>query len=159
MPWALVAVLALAFAARAATAVAGFDVRHGSDADMYERLAAHLYREGSYGLPGSANPYDFAPGAPYFAAGVYALIGTVAPLAARLAVALVGTGAVLVVYLLARRLGDHRAGLVAATLAALYPPTLYYTGLLTGEPLAMLTVPAAVLAFLWAADPGRSPWA
>ena len=34
--------------------------------------------------------------------------------------------------------------------------TQHLTGLLSGEPLAMLTVPGAVLAFLWAADPGRS---
>jgi 4-amino-4-deoxy-L-arabinose transferase-like glycosyltransferase len=157
--WGLLGVLALAFIARAVMAVHGFDVRHGSDANMYERLAAHLYHEGSYGLPGSTNPFDFAPGAPYVAAAIYNLVGTASPVAARLGLALAGTAAVLVVYLIARRLGDPRAGLVAAVLAALYPPTLYYTGLLSGEPLAMLTVPGAVLAFLWAADPGRSPWA
>ena len=157
--WTLLGVLALAFVARVVLAVHGFDVRHGSDSDMYERLAAHLYREGSYGLPGSTNPYDFAPGAPHFAAAIYSLIGAASPVAARLGLALAGTAGVLVVYLIARRLADPRAGLVAAVLAALYPPTLYYTGLLSGEPLAMLTVPGAVLAFLWAADAGRSPWA
>jgi hypothetical protein len=157
--WGLLAVLALAFAARALAAVDGFDARIGSDADMYERLAAHLFRAGEFGLPGSANPYDFAPGAPYFAATVYHLIGDVSPAAARLGMALAGTLAVLVVYLIARRLGGPRAGVVAAAVAALYPPTLFYAGLLSGEPLAMLTVAGAVLAFLRAADPGRSPWA
>jgi Dolichyl-phosphate-mannose-protein mannosyltransferase len=157
--WGLVGVLALAFITRAIAAIHGIEVRHGSDADMYERLAAHLYREGDFGLPGSANPYDFAPGAPYFAAAVYTAIGTLSPVAARLGLALAGTGTVLVVYLLARRLGGPRAGVVAAALAALYPPALYYGGLLSGEPLAMLTVPGAVLAFLWAADKGRSLWA
>ena len=65
----------------------------------------------------------------------------------------------LVIYLLGRRLAGPRAGVVAAAVAAIYPPTLFYTSLLAGEVLAMVTVPAAVLAFLWAADRGRSPWA
>jgi 4-amino-4-deoxy-L-arabinose transferase-like glycosyltransferase len=157
--WALVAVLVVAFVARLVAALVGWDFRNGSDADMYERLAAQLFHEGEFGIPGSANPYDFAPGAPLFAAGIYNLIGTVSPVAARIGLALAGTLGVLVVYLLGRRLAGPRAGLVAAGLAAVYPPTLFYTSLLSGEPLAILTVSGAVLAFLWAADPGRSPWA
>jgi 4-amino-4-deoxy-L-arabinose transferase-like glycosyltransferase len=157
--WPLLGILALALAARVLAAVYGIEVRNGSDADMYERLAVNLYRDGEYGLPGSANPYDFAPGVPLFAAAIYNLIGAASPVAARVGLALAGTVAVVVVYLLARRLGGPRAGVVAAALAAVYPATLYYAGLLAGEPLAMLTVPAAVLGFLWAADPGRSPWA
>ena len=159
MLWSLAAVLTLAFTARVLAALDGFDARVGSDADMYERLAAHLYRTGDFGLPGSANPYDFAPGIPYFAAGVYNLVGDADPEAARLGLAVTGTVAVLVVYLIARRLGGPRAGLVAAAVAALYPPTLFYAGLLSGEPLAMLTVGAAMLGLMWAADPGRSRWA
>ena len=157
--WALVAVLALAFVARVIAALVGWDFRHGSDADMYERLAAQLFQTGDYGITGSANPYDFAPGAPLFAAGIYNLIGDVSPVAARIGLAVAGTLAVLVVYLLGRRLAGPRAGLVAAGIAAVYPPTLFYTSLLSGEPLAILTVAGAVLAFLWAADHGRSPWA
>jgi 4-amino-4-deoxy-L-arabinose transferase-like glycosyltransferase len=152
-------VLVLAFVARVVAAANGFEFRHGSDADMYERLAAHLHETGEFGLPGSANPYDFAPGAPLFASGLYAVIGGVSPLVARLGLAVLGTVAVYVVYLLGRRLAGPRAGLVAAAIAAVYPPTLFYTSLLAGEPLAMLTVPAAVLAFLWAADDGRPAWA
>jgi 4-amino-4-deoxy-L-arabinose transferase-like glycosyltransferase len=157
--WALIAVLAVAFVARVVAAFYGWDFRNGSDADMYERLAAQLFHQGEWGIPGSANPYDFAPGAPLFAAAIYNLIGDVSPLAARLGLAVAGTAGVLVVYLLGRRLGGSRAGLVAAGLAAVYPPTLFYTSLLSGEPLAILTVAGAVLAFLWACDPGRSPWA
>ncbi len=157
--WALAAILALAFVARVIAALNGYDFRNGSDADMYERLAAHLFQEGEFGLPGSTNPYDFAPGAPLFATAIYHLVGDVSPVAARLGLAVAGTLAVLVVFLLGRRLGGPAAGLVAAALAAVYPPTLFYTSLLSGEPLAILTVPAAVLAFLWAADPGRTPWA
>jgi 4-amino-4-deoxy-L-arabinose transferase-like glycosyltransferase len=157
--WALVAILVVAFVARLVAALVGWDFRNGSDADMYERLAAQLFHEGQWGVPGSANPYDFAPGAPLFAAAIYNLIGDVSPLAARLGLAVAGTAGVLVVYLLGRRLAGPRAGLVAAGLAAVYPPTLFYTSLLSGEPLAVLTVAGAVLAFLWACDAGRSPWA
>jgi hypothetical protein len=157
--WALAAILALAFAARLFAALNGYEFRHGSDPDMYERLAAQLFHQGEYGLPGSTNPYDFAPGAPLFAAAIYHLVGAASPVAARIGLAVAGTLAVLIVYLLGRRLAGPRAGLVAAGLAATYPPTLFYTSLLSGEPLAILTVPAAVLAFLWAADPGRPPWA
>ena len=159
MRWALVAILVLAFVARVIAALNGYEFRNGSDADIYERLAAQLFREGEFGIPGSANPYDFAPGAPLFAAGIYHLVGDVSPVAARLGMAVAGTLAVFVVFLLGRRLGGPRAGLVAAGLAAVYPPTLFYTSLLSGEPLAILTVPSAVLAFLWAADRGRTPWA
>jgi Dolichyl-phosphate-mannose-protein mannosyltransferase len=157
--WVLVIVLAVAFVARVVAAAVGWDFRVGSDAYVYERLAAQLYHEGEFGVPGSANPYDFAPGAPLFAAAIYNLIGDVSPLAARLGLAVAGTLGVLVVYLLGRRIAGPRAGVLAAGLAAVYPPTLFYTSLLSGEPLAILTVAGAVLAFLWAADRGRSPWA
>jgi 4-amino-4-deoxy-L-arabinose transferase-like glycosyltransferase len=159
MTWALLAVLVLALAARVIAALNGYEFRNGSDADIYERLAAQLYREGEWGIPGSVNPYDFAPGAPLFATAIYHLIGDVSPTAARLGLAVAGTLGVFVVYLLGRRLAGPIAGLVAAVIAAVYPGTIFYTSLLSGEPLAILTVPAAVLAFLWAADRGRSPWA
>lgn len=155
----LAAVVVLALALRAVAALNGLEVRHGSDTDIYERLAERLHEVGAYGLPGSENPYDFAPGPPLFAAAVYALIGGVSPLAARLAMAVAGALAVLVVYLIGRRLAGPPAGLAGAALAAVYPVPIYYTGKLTSEPIAMLTVGAAVLAFLWAADRGRAVWA
>jgi 4-amino-4-deoxy-L-arabinose transferase-like glycosyltransferase len=156
---ALVGVLAIALVLRIWAATHGYEFRHGSDADQYERLAARLYQDGEFGIPGSENPYDFAPGMPFFAAGVYWLTGGVSPVTARIAVALLGTLAVFVVFLLGRRLGGPWAGLAGAALAAVYPPTIFYTSLFSSEPLAMLTVAAGVLAFLWAADRGRPLWA
>jgi hypothetical protein len=156
---ALLAVLVLALALRVWSAARGYDIRNGSDADIYQRLAAHLHENGTFGLPGSQNPYDFAPGVPYFAAAVYALVGQVTPLTARLVMAVLSTLVVVVVFLLGRRLAGPWAGLVGAALTAVYPPAIFYAGLLMGEPLAMLTVASAILAFLWAADDGRSPWA
>jgi 4-amino-4-deoxy-L-arabinose transferase-like glycosyltransferase len=95
----------------------------------------------------------------FFAAGVYWLTGGVSPVTARIAVALFGTLAVFVVFLLGRRLGGPWAGVAGAAIAAVYPPTLFYTSLFSSEPLAMLTVPAGLLAFLWATDRGRPDWA
>jgi 4-amino-4-deoxy-L-arabinose transferase-like glycosyltransferase len=156
---ALLAVLVLALVLRVVAAVNGYDFRHGSDADQYERLAAGLFHGDGFGVPGSENPYDFAPGAPYFAAAIYWLVGDVDPTAARIGMAVAGMLAVLVIFFIGRRLGGPIAGLVGATLAAVYPAPIFYTGLLSSEPIAMLTVSGAVLAFLWAADDGRSPWA
>jgi 4-amino-4-deoxy-L-arabinose transferase-like glycosyltransferase len=156
---ALLVVLVVALALRIWGATHGYEFRHGSDADQYERLAARLYQDGEFGIPGSENPYDFAPGMPLFAAAVYWLTGGVSPETARVFVAIFGTLAVFVVFLLGRRLGGPWAGVAGAALAAVYPPTIFYTSLFSSEPLAMLTVPAGLLAFLWAADPGRPLWA
>ena len=155
----LAAVLTVALALRVAAALHGLEFRPGSDTDIYERLAARLYADGAYGIPGSANPYDFAPGPPLFAAAIYVLTGSVSPLAARLGMAVAGTLAVLMVFLIGRRLAGPAAGLIGAALAAIYPVPIYYTGKLVGEPIAMLTVAAAILAFLRAGDRGRPVWA
>jgi 4-amino-4-deoxy-L-arabinose transferase-like glycosyltransferase len=157
--WALLGLLVVALALRVWAATHGYEFRHGSDADQYERLAARLYQDGEFGIPGSENPYDFAPGMPFFAAAVYWLTGGVNPETARIFVAVFGTLGVFFVFLLGRRLGGPWAGIAGAAIAAVYPPTLFYTSLFSSEPLAMLTVPAGVLAFLWAADPGRPLWA
>jgi len=155
----LAALITVALVLRVAAAIAGLEVRPGSDTDIYERLAARLYEDGAYGLPGSSNPYDFAPGAPLFAAAIYTLIGDVSPVAARLGMAVAGTLVVPVVFLIGRRLAGPGAGLAGAALAAVYPVPIYYTGKLVGEPIAMLTVAAATLAFLRAADAERPMWA
>jgi 4-amino-4-deoxy-L-arabinose transferase-like glycosyltransferase len=156
---ALLVVLVVALVVRVVAAVNGYDFRHGSDADQYERLAAGIFRGDGFGIPGSQNPYDFAPGAPYFAAAIYWLVGDVDPTAARIGMAVAGTLAVLVIFFLGRRLGGPVAGLIGAALAAVYPAPIFYTGLLSSEPIAMLTVAGALLAFLWAADEGRPAWA
>jgi asparagine N-glycosylation enzyme membrane subunit Stt3 len=156
---ALLGVLVVALVLRVWAATHGYEFRHGSDADQYERLAARLYEDGTFGIPGSENPYDFAPGMPFFAAAVYWLTGGVSPETARVAVAIFGTLGVFVVFLLGRRLGGPWAGVAGAAIAAVYPPTLFYTSLFSSEPLAMVTVPAGLLAFVWAADEARPLWA
>src|SRR5688500_6693028 len=77
----------------------------GNDSKSYGEIAAALYRTGKYGTEEMRNPADWSPVAPFFHAGVYFVIGDVDPEVGLAAVALLGAGMVLLVYLLGRRLG------------------------------------------------------
>jgi 4-amino-4-deoxy-L-arabinose transferase-like glycosyltransferase len=50
------------------------------------------------------------------------------------------------------------AGLLAAFAVAVYPPFIHSTGELMSEPPAILTLPAAILAFLWAGEQRDRLW-
>src|ERR1044072_62275 len=79
---------------------------------------------------------NYSPGLPLFVSGIYKLSGGVHERFARLALALIGSLAVLFTYLIGRRLSGPLAGLVGAVAVAVYPALLEYQGLLMGEPLA-----------------------
>ena len=130
----------------------------GADAARYERIAALLYTDQQFAVPGSDAPYDWSPGAPLFYAGIYYVTGGVHPALGRLAIALLGLVTIVICFLLGRRLQGSAAGLLAALLAATYPAFVFNTGRLLSEPIAEVTVPGAVLAFLWALD-RRAWWA
>ena len=130
----------------------------GADAARYERIAALLYTDQRFAVPGSDAPYDWSPGAPLFYAGIYYVTGGVHPALGRLAIALLGLVTIVICYLLGRRLNGPATGLLAAGLAAGYPAFIFNTGRLLSEPLAEVTVPGAILAFLWALE-RRSVWA
>jgi 4-amino-4-deoxy-L-arabinose transferase-like glycosyltransferase len=124
----------------------------GDDAHAYYDLAKSLYEEGAYGSPGFRDPSDWSPGAPLlYAAGFYAT-GGAREGTARIIELLLGLAAIVVVYLLGRRLNCRAAGLIAAFGVAVYPPFIHSTGALFSEPPAIFTLPAAVLTFLWASD-------
>ncbi len=136
------------------------------DSRAYYALAKALYEEGSFGGPEFRDSSDWSPGAPLlYAAGFYAT-GGAREGTARIVEALMGVAAIFVVFALARRLGnavggrDRHAGstvgLLAAFAVAVYPPFIHSTGELMSEPPAILTLPAAVLAFLWASEQERS---
>ncbi len=133
----------------------------GDDARAYYALSKALYEEGSYGNPEEfRDSSDWSPGAPLlFAAGFYATGGAREGVG-RIIEALLGVAAIVVVFLLASRLGCRPAGLIAAFGVAVYPPFIHSTGALMSEPAAIFTLPAAVLAFLWAADrkPAPAEW-
>jgi hypothetical protein len=130
----------------------------GDDAFAYRALAESLYEEGSYGGENFDTPSDWSPGAPLLYAAAYYATGGVRDGVARGVQAVLGTLAIVIVFLLTARLTPARAGplaagaapLLAAGMVAVYPPFIHSTGALMSEPPAIFTLPAAVLAFIWA---------
>lgn len=146
------------------------------DSHAYYALSKALYEEGSFGGPAFHDSSDWSPGAPFLYAAAYYVTGGAREGTARIVEALLGVATILVVFALGKRLGDRvevkgrnpaadgvaephgtrrlgsAVGLFAAFAVAVYPPFLHTTGELMSEPPAMLTLPGAILAFLWASD-------
>jgi 4-amino-4-deoxy-L-arabinose transferase-like glycosyltransferase len=121
-----------------------------SDMKGYDRAAVALLRHEPLGVH-TAERYLFhplgsdtyhPPGYYYFLAGVYALAGH-SYTAVRVAQAFVDTLTCLLIYLLGREIFGEAAGLLAAGLAALYPPLIFYTGVLLTESLTTLLLTGA----------------
>jgi len=147
----LAAILVLGFGLRAYRVVEPLPTP-GDDAHAYYALAKSLYTEGSFGGPSFEDPSDWSPGAPLlYAASFYATAGAREG-TARIVELLLGLATIVVVYLLGRRISCRPAGLLAAFAVAVYPPFIHSVGALYSEPPAIFTLPAAVLAFLWASD-------
>ncbi len=136
------------------------------DSHAYYALAKALYEEGSFGGPEFEDSSDWSPGAPLLYAASFYATGGAREGTARIIEALLGVAAILVVFVLGRRLGEAAGprggprlgtavGLLAAFAVAVYPPFIHSTAELMSEPPAILTLPAAVLAFLWAGEQER----
>jgi hypothetical protein len=154
---AILAVIVLAGFALRAERVVNPNAKPGDDALAYFALSKSLYEDGSYGGPDFQNSSDWSPGAPLLYAGAFYATAGAREGTARALEALLGAVAIVIVYLLGRRIAGRAAGLLAAAGVAFYPPFIHSTGALLSEPPAILTLPAAVLAFLWAAD-RRGTW-
>jgi 4-amino-4-deoxy-L-arabinose transferase-like glycosyltransferase len=150
----LAAILAIGFGLRAYRVVEPLGTP-GDDAHAYYALSKALDEEGSYGGPEFDNASDWSPGAPLLYAASFYATGGAREGTARIIELLLGMGAIVVVFLLGRRIACGPAGLVAAFGVAVYPPFIHSIGALYSEPPAMLTLPAAVLAFLWAGEQER----
>ena len=148
---ALSAILVLGFGLRAYRVVEPLPTP-GDDAHAYYALAKSLYTEGSFGGPTFKDSSDWSPGAPLLYAASFYATGGAREGTARIVELLLGLATIVVVYLLGRRISCRPAGLLAAFAVAVYPPFIHSVGALYSEPPAMLTLPAAVLAFLWASD-------
>jgi hypothetical protein len=134
----------------------------GDDSRAYYALSSALYEHQSFGGPEFEDSSDWSPGAPFLYAAAFYATGGDREGTARIVEALLGVAAILVVFALGWRLGGRPhgrwVGLFAAFAVAVYPPFIHSTGVIMSEPPAMLTLPAAILAFLWAADKERT-WA
>jgi len=173
----LLALIALLGLGLRAYAVAHPVAEPADDSHAYFGLAKALYEEGSFGGPTFRDSSDWSPGAPLLYAASFYATGGAREGTARIVEALLGIAAILVVFALAERLGqavlrrqnsDQHAhegeppatglaatvGLLAALGVAVYPPFIHSTGELMSEPPAMLLLPAAVLAWLWAGNVG-----
>jgi 4-amino-4-deoxy-L-arabinose transferase-like glycosyltransferase len=154
----LALILVLGFGLRAYRVVEPLQTP-GDDARAYYALSKALYEEGTYGGPEFRDASDWSPGAPLLYAAAFYATGGAREGTARIVELLLGVAAIVVVYLLGRRLNCRPAGLLGAFGVAVYPPFIHSTGALFSEPAAILTLPAAVLAFLWASDRERlSAW-
>ncbi len=126
------------------------------DSHAYYAISKALYEEGSFGGPEFRDSSDWSPGAPFLYAASFYATGGAREGTARIVEALLGVATILVVFALGWRLGGRAygrwVGLFAAFAVAVYPPFIHTTGELMSEPPAMLTLPAAILAFLWASD-------
>ncbi|MEX2106456.1 MAG: glycosyltransferase family 39 protein [Solirubrobacterales bacterium] len=125
------------------------------DSHAYFALSKALYEEGSYGGLEFDDSSDWSPGAPLLYAASYYATGGAREGTARIVEALLGVAAIVVVFGLGMRLGGRAVGLLAAFAVAVYPPFIHSTGELMSEPPAILTLPAAVLASLWASERDR----
>jgi hypothetical protein len=151
----LALILAVGLALRADRVIHPIE-RPGDDAAAYLDLSRSLYEDGTYGSPGFENTSDWSPGAPLLYASAFFATGGVREGTVRILNTILGCVGILVVFALGLRIGSRATGLLAAGAVAVYPPFIHSTGAILSEPPAFLTLPAAVLAFLWA-DGRRRP--
>jgi hypothetical protein len=154
----LAGICVVAFLARSRMVMATRHLLLSNDPMDYDRLGRLLADGRGFGasiLSPSGGPTAFRPPLyPLFLGAVYKVTGG-SMLAARLVQALLGAVAVLLVWLIARRLFDRRAALVAAGVAAVYPPLIVTSAALMSEAIFVPLMLGAMLTALRARDGGR----
>jgi 4-amino-4-deoxy-L-arabinose transferase-like glycosyltransferase len=155
----LATVVALAIVLRAGLIIGTPHFAPVGDAADYQRHAASIAAGLGYppsaiaspGTPSALRPpgYPYLLGAGYATFGIHVVIG-------RLLNAALGVLAVVLLALLGRALWDQVVGLVAAGLAAVYPPLIALSGSLLSEPLFLVLELGVGLALVSVArDPRR----
>jgi 4-amino-4-deoxy-L-arabinose transferase-like glycosyltransferase len=143
----------VATVARVAVIIATPHYAPVNDAADYDRHAVSLATTWGYPTSGVGGPTAVRPpGFPIVLAAVYKLVGvgsaSVRWEAGRVAQAILGVIAVGLIFLIGRLLWGRTVGLVAAALAAVYPPFLLAGSALMSEPLYIVFTLAGVLAAL-----------
>ncbi|MFL5886420.1 MAG: glycosyltransferase family 39 protein [Thermoleophilaceae bacterium] len=145
---ALLIILAVALLARLVVIVATPDFKPIFDAAHYDRLGASIAH--GHGYPGQfdpATPSAFRPPLYPLALAAVHLVGG-GWTAERVLSALLGVVAVLLVFLVAERLWGRRVALVAAAIAAVFPPLVVLSASLLSESLFVPLTLGVVLATL-----------
>jgi 4-amino-4-deoxy-L-arabinose transferase-like glycosyltransferase len=149
-PW-LAAIVLLAVVTRLVALSADDGYRPGNDAFEYDYYARSIaagdgYPQSGYLLQGGPTAVR-GPGYPYMLGAVYAVSGD-SILAGRLLGVVLGALAVLLLYLIAKRVWGRRIGLLAAALAAVFPPLVLLSRDLVSETLFIPLELGAVLCVL-----------
>jgi 4-amino-4-deoxy-L-arabinose transferase-like glycosyltransferase len=147
-PW-LGAIAVTALAARLVHVLAlTRGLRGHGDSAYYHELANLLADGRGFVEPSNGNPSALHPPLFPLLLGLPSLLGLDSYAAHRVAVSLVGTGTVVVVGLVGRRVAGERAGLIAAGVAAAYPVLIAADGAVMSETLfGLLTVLCALAAY------------
>jgi 4-amino-4-deoxy-L-arabinose transferase-like glycosyltransferase len=157
------AIVLLALVIRGAVVIADSGYEPANDALEYDFHAQSIasgdgYKRSIYLLQGGPTAVR-GPGFPYFLGGIYALSGD-SLAAGRLAGAALGALAVLLLYLIAKRIWGRRVGLLAAGLAAAFPPLVFLSRDLLSESLFIVLELGAILCVLDYRRSGGMPrWA
>jgi 4-amino-4-deoxy-L-arabinose transferase-like glycosyltransferase len=155
---ALVAILAVAFFVRL-VAVHLIEVdpraRWGVDMSWYDGVARRLVKGWGYIGTDAAPTAAWPPGYPLLLAALYSVFGP-SLLAAKVCNVLVGTGTVLLTYLIACELRRPTVGLVAAAILALFPGHVLFAPLILSEAFFGFLFCAALCLFMRWGDRGRS---
>jgi 4-amino-4-deoxy-L-arabinose transferase-like glycosyltransferase len=159
---AIVALVAVALVVRIAVIASDEGYVPQQDAWDYDRHALSI--AGGDGFPESYYVADEgpsalrAPGYPLFLGAIYGVSGDSTTLG-RLGNAALGALAVLLVYLIAKRIWGRRIGLFAAAAAAVFPPLVMLSQELLSEPLFIALVLGMVLAILEFRGSRETRWA
>lgn len=131
--WTIATIVAAAFVIRAVVVVV--IERDGwvlNDAFIYHETAAALVRGEGYTPPYGGPTAQWPPGYAFVLAALYWVVG-IRPLAGELLNALFGAAAVLLVYVLARRVFDRQVATIAAVIMALLPGPILWADVLVSE--------------------------
>jgi 4-amino-4-deoxy-L-arabinose transferase-like glycosyltransferase len=144
---AIVALAAFAVRLLYVLVIARAPVGVGGDAGFYHSAAnliadGHFYYRGIFG-----HSFKTAEHPPLYplALSVVSVFGGKTLLAHRIVSCAIGSGGVVLIGLLGRRIRDEPTGLIAAGIAAVYPPLITADGLVMSEPLFVVTVALSLL--------------
>ncbi len=131
----------------------------GTDDDNYRESAEILLHRGVLTYAGWKEPTVFImPGYPLVLAAIFSVVGSTSWLAARLFQIVVSLVAMWLVFRLACELGGRRAGILAAALAAVYPPNLTAPCFLMTETIFTCLLLAGLYSLTRAGVTGRTGW-
>ncbi len=157
------AIVLVALVVRVAVVVADDGYRPANDPLQYDDIARSIAAGDGYPpsqilLHGGPSAFR-GPAYSYVLGGVYALTGD-SVAAGRILGAALGSVAVLLLYLVARRIWGRRVALVAAGMAAVFPPLVLLSRELLSEPLFICLALGAVACVLASRAGGAAPgWA